>query len=164
MLVDNGIELTVKADRLTGSALRMAMQEYMRSHRIGRASAQKDVPHGEQSAKQLNAQNKPLDHVDIDSEKDLELQSLRRELNRYGVDFAVVEDKDNGVFHVLFKEQDADRVELAMKKTLDAFDRKPMDEQMKQATVEAEDRNAARDLEKTLEESIEKAAKWEVSL
>lgn len=170
MLTEQGIELMVKAERMNGSVLRMAMQQYLLNRRVGsraRSPAQgNDIRHGEQTVEDLNRQNRPLKHMDLEKKTDPDLAVIRREFNRYGVDFSIVEEKEEGVFRVFFKAQDADRIEMAMDKVNDAFSRPPMDEQLKDAVAEAEDRNAAHNLEKTMEQEVKKAAEKvaEVSL
>lgn len=163
MLADQAVQITVSADRITAGILRTVMQEYVYQYHMN--SRQSSVTHGEQSLEELNAQGKQLEHVDL---KDEDIQAVRQELRRYGVDFSIMKEPDSDTYHLFFKAQDIDRVRLGLEKVVKDFDRTlnrtPMEEQMKAATQEAQERNAAHDAEKAAEQAVKRAVQREAEL
>ncbi len=156
MFAEQALELSIKTERFSGSVLRMAIREYLRGH-VSRAR-QKQIAHGEQSLKDLNAQGRELTEISI---ADKDIQQLRRELNKYEVDFHIMRDDDAGIYHVFFKAQDIERVDMGLEKCALKFAdvvRRPMKEQMADATKEAEQRNTAQAAEKTVSRAMQQEA------
>lgn len=166
MFAEQAVQIKVTGGRLTSLVIREAMHYFLYQHRTGnqQRSAQSSTVHGEQSLKDLNAQNRPLNHVEVNSQ---DVENIRRELNRYGVDFSVLQEKD-GTFQLYFKAQDIDRVHQGMENCVKNFDRtagrKPMEEQLGSAVREARERNAANEAKRAMEKAAEKAVQKEVTL
>lgn len=71
-------------------------------------------PRGEQTPQELNAQNREVKLLNIPEGN---LDALRTELNKYGVDFAVMPNGEQGA-QVLYKFQDVSQVEAAVQSVL----------------------------------------------
>lgn len=154
MLADQSVQISVNAERLTGEAVRLALQKFLQ---------RRDKPaHGEQTLEELNAQNRELRHADFDK---TDLESIRRELKHYAVDFHVMQAPD-GSYQLFFKAQDIDRVYEGVRQYVRDLERPYMDTQIKDAAKEADARNAAaaekaaeKAAERTAEQAAEEAAK-----
>jgi hypothetical protein len=77
---------------------------------------------GEKNVKVFQTENKEVD-TQIETVEKEDLRSLRAELNKHKVDFAVQKASDNK-FYIYFKATDAHVMEEAFKKTLATFDEK----------------------------------------
>lgn len=163
MLADQAVQITVSADRITAGILRSIMREYV--YQYHKNSQKPSAVHGEQSLEELNAQGRQLEHVDL---KDEDIQAVRQELRRYGVDFSIKKEPDSDTYHLFFKSQDIDRVHLGLEKVVKRFDRTsnrtPMEEQMKAATQEAQERNTAHDAQRAAEQAVKRAVQREAEL
>lgn len=162
MLADQTAQITLKSEGITASALRTAMQALLMKRRD--AQRQGGTVHGEQSLDALNAQGRPLESVEIHSK---DIQDIRRELARYAVDMSIMKEPGTDTYRIFFKSQDAERMELGLKRCVERLDlsatRTPMSEQIQSATKEANERNAAHDLEKTMERAA-RAVQQEATL
>ena len=71
----------------------------------------KDTPHGKQSVKELVGQGQGVSSMDIG---DSGIRDFKKIANKYGVDFAIVKDKDVDPpkYTVFFKARDADALQL----------------------------------------------------
>lgn len=159
MLADQAVQINVSVGRLTGTVVQFALQQFM-YHRLGGGNRD-GIVHGEQTLEQLNAQGRELKHVEIHEE---DLQAVREALKHYGVDFTVMQDPDSGVYYLFFKAQDVERVYMGLEQYVQDLSRSPMEEQMKDAALEAQERNGAREAAQELEQVVEKAAAQEVEL
>lgn len=136
-LGEQAVQVMLRASAVTLSVLLQAAQAAVQRH--------KGVEHGEQKIQKLNMQGKQLESVAL---MDEDIKPFRKELNKYGVDFAVVKDKQTGEHSVFFKGQDTERVYMALEKVLNtAIDRadkgkKPAKEIMQEAVAKAAERNA----------------------
>lgn len=63
-----------------------------------------------------------------------ELKELKKELNRYGVNFSVMKDKETGEFHVFFQAKNTAILEKAFKNATNNFEKK---EEKRESTMEA---------------------------
>jgi len=103
------------------------------------------IQHGEQRIAKLNLQNRQLDSVELAGE---DIKAFRRELNKYAVDFSVVQDRKKGTYSVYFKGQDVERVYQGLRKCVEDFDKvadkKPMQETMQTANIRAQNKEAQR--------------------
>jgi len=100
------IQVTVKSSTITLEMLKDIIKHLLET---------KDSPmHGKQSVKKLNIQGKRLVSVDI---KDDQIKSLRRQLNKYAVDFSIVKDKTDGTYTVFFKADDRARLYKGLEKS-----------------------------------------------
>lgn len=133
-LGEQAVQVEWKVTRVTATAFIGLIQQLLR---------QRDqVGHGQQSLKKLNLQGKKLEQVEIPGE---DVRALRRELNRYAVDFSITRNAANENYMVYFKSQDVDRVYTGLKKCVENLrerqGRKPVREVMKEAHQRAENRD-----------------------
>ena len=136
-LGEQAVQIMLRASTITLSVLLQAAQAAAQRH--------KGIQHGEQKIEKLNMQGKQLENVTL---MDEDIKSFRKELKKYGVDFAVVKDKQTGEHSVFFKGQDIERVYMSLEKVLNtAIDRsdkgkKPAKEIMQEAVKKAAEKNA----------------------
>lgn len=155
MLADQGLQTAASVQRFTGQIMTIAVQQYLMGRQIGRSKAV-HVVQGEQSLKELSAQGRELKRETV-HEKDL--QTWRRELKRYEVDFHVMKVPGReDVYYLFFKAQDIDRVDLGLGKCVEEFQRPPLSQQLEAAVKEAASRNAQRAAEQAVEKVAEKVA------
>ena len=100
--------------------------------------------HGEQKLSKLNLQNRQLESVEI---TDSDLKALRRELNKYSVDFSIFKEKNSENHTVYFKGQDVERVYQGLSNCIKDFDKEKMRKPVKEKLKEAEQRSAKREAE-----------------
>ena len=104
--------------RLTAELLKKAIRHYQKH-----ASEPK---HGKQSVKSLVKQGAGVQNIEI---TDKNIKSFERVARKYGVDFAVKKDPENGRYLVFFKAKDADALNAAFAeytaKTLNRQKEKP---------------------------------------
>lgn len=74
---------------------------------------------GEQSIAALNRQQRPLESSEINQ---TELHSVKKELKRYAVDFAVTKEKASDTVHLWFKAQDVGRIQCALQAVIASKD------------------------------------------
>ena len=135
------LQISVKSGEITFKAIRNIIQTMLYNR--------KAIEHGEQGIRKLNLQGKKLESVPI---TDADLKTLRRELNRYAVDFSIKKDRKTGEHSVFFKGQDVERVHMALQKCVqsaavgrdDTKHFQSMKEIMKNATERAAQRAAER--------------------
>lgn len=102
------VALSIKATKLTGKALAMAMAAALRQMRRAR-----DAPHhGKQTVKQLARQNAGLTSIPVTQEN---IGGFERVARKYGVDFApYLDDRETPPkWLVFFKSRDADAMTAA---------------------------------------------------
>ncbi|MDD4291882.1 MAG: PcfB family protein [Clostridia bacterium] len=132
--------ISEKAVELSTSVSKMTMEELIKIVRSFLSQRDSGVKHGEQSLARLNEQNRQLEDVAIDQ---ADLKVFRRELKRYGVDFALKRNVDTNNIHVFFKSQDVDRVNIGLKNYINKIDtipqvkRIPLAERIKNARERA---------------------------
>ena len=105
------VKIVVTTAHLSAHLVRAAVRTYLR-HR------QQAKHQGEQSLKNLNAQGKQLDHVDISRS---DLREIRAQMKKYAVDFSVLREPGTDTYHLYFKAQDADRLFQGMEKAAAAW-------------------------------------------
>ncbi|MGL5973416.1 MAG: PcfB family protein [Oscillospiraceae bacterium] len=153
-LVDKGVEVTSKV------ILSILARAYINK------GANKDcIVHGEQTIKNLNAQNLALDSIPIENR---DIKKIRKELKEYGLDFAVKQSKiDINKYYIYFKGKDINRVETALKeyigkeinmdtrkdKSIEDTKKQTINEQIKKVKVEKN--------EQVKNESVKKTKKLE---
>ncbi len=112
-LVEQAVQIMLRSSTITLTVLLQAAQSAVQRHN--------GLQYGEQKIQKFNMHGKQLENVAL---MDEDLRPFRKELNRYGVDFAVVKDIKTGEHSVFFKGQDTDRVyralEADLEETLDA--------------------------------------------
>lgn len=101
------VALSIKAAKLTGRVLAMAMAAALRQMRKAR-----DAPHhGKQTVKQLARQNSGLTSIPVTEEN---IGGFERVARKYGVDFALQRDNETPPkWLVFFKARDADALTAA---------------------------------------------------
>ena len=143
-LGEQTVQVEYRAARITGRALLRIMESLIR-----KLSAQRDGNvHGEQSMRQLNRQDKALESVAI---TDKDMKAIRRELNKYGVDYAIMKEPGSDTHKLFFKGKDVQQIHDALQKVvadLGKEQRTPMKKVMEKAKEEATRRNASRDKER----------------
>lgn len=159
MLADQAVQITVNAGHLTGTVVQIALQQFMYRRLCG--GSRDGIVHGEQTLEQLNAQGRELKHVEIHEE---DLQAVRDALKHYGVDFHVMKDEKSGTYYLFFKAQDIDRVHMGIEQYVKDLGRSPMEEQIKDAAQEAQERNDVREAAQELKRAVEKVVQQGVEL
>lgn len=90
--------------RFTADLLRTAMRRYLEQSRRPQAH------HGKQTVKQLVEQGAGVRNIEI---TDKNIKSFERVARKYGVDFALKKDPEQGRYLVFFKARDADALNAA---------------------------------------------------
>ena len=103
------LTLIINCSKLTEQELRKAMSKFL-AH--VKSSHQKKQPHGKMTVKQLAAQNRGLQSVEV---TDQNIGSFTRIARKYGIDFAPFKAKGQDRYLVFFKSQDADAMTAAFK-------------------------------------------------
>lgn len=87
--------------RITADLLKWAMRRYLEHSK---------APHGRQTVKQLVRQGAGVQNIEI---TDKNIKSFEHVARKYGVDFALKKDPENGRYLVFFKSRDADALNAA---------------------------------------------------
>jgi hypothetical protein len=126
------LEVALKGTELTLNAILAPLRKLfeMRANPAPAERGADTLEHGEQSIKSLNMHNRPLETVEVPCE---DVRAFKRELNRHGVDFAVMKDKGTGICSAYFKGQDIQRVTSALEKTVHKIAREQTAEEPKPA-------------------------------
>ena len=111
------INLAIRSTRITAGDLYKALRAYMRhiqNKKLLRQAAKDSVTKGKQSVKDLVGQGQGVSSMEIG---DSGIRDFKRIANKYGVDFAIVKDKegDPPKHTVFFKAKDADAIKLVLK-------------------------------------------------
>ena len=95
-------------------ALRRYLEELHRRSKEHKAASKDEPVHGKQSVKELIGQGQGVSSMEI---ADAGVRDFKRIANKYGVDFAVVKDKegDPPKYTVFFKAKDADAITQVLK-------------------------------------------------
>ena len=103
------VTLIVDCAKLTEQELRKALGKLLEQMKSGKHSKQ---PHGKMTVKQLAAQNKGLQSIEI---SDKNIGSFTKIARKYGIDFATYKVKGQNRYLVFFKAQDAAAMTAAFK-------------------------------------------------
>lgn len=103
------VTLIVDCTKLTEQELRNALGKLLEQMKSGKHSKQ---PHGKMTVKQLAAQNKGLQSIEV---SDKNIGSFNKIARKYGIDFAPFKAKGQDRYLVFFKAQDADAMTAAFK-------------------------------------------------
>ena len=120
------VNLAVRSSKVTAAELYRALRAYMR-HRQNRNQlkrvAKESVTKGKQSVKELIEQGQGVSSMEIG---DSGIRDFKRIANKYGVDFAVVKDKneDPPKYTVFFKAKDADAITSVLKEYGDRINKR----------------------------------------
>ena len=110
------VHLAVQTGKVTVKTLLRGLHAWYRHHQrkkdVGRMA--KDTHKGKQSVKELIGQGQGVSSMDIG---DSGIKDFKKIANKYGVDFAIVKDKeaDPPKFTVFFKAKDADAITQILK-------------------------------------------------
>jgi len=121
-------DYAVRMTKLTTNNLWKCLKLMAQHIRNKKAAAQKDkVVHGKQTVKELIGQGQGVTTVDIGKS---DLKDFQRLAKKYGVDFAVVKDKNSEppVYTVFFKAKDEDAITNVVR----AYTEKKMKQQEKE--------------------------------
>ena len=103
------VTLIINCAKLTEQELRKALSKLLAQMKSSRQNKQ---PHGKMSVKQLAAQNRGLQSIEV---TDKNIGSFNRIARKYGIDFAPFKVKGENRYMVFFKSPDADAMTAAFK-------------------------------------------------
>ena len=110
------IHLVIQAEKLSGRTMVRGLHAWYQHHQRKKAVARmaKDTVKGKQSVKELIGQGQGVSSMDIG---DSGIKDFKKIANKYGVDFAIVKDKnaDPPLYNVFFKAKDADAIKQILK-------------------------------------------------
>lgn len=137
-------EYVLRLSTLSAQALIKVLAVKLPSKAIGvsKQAVQHYRTTGKQNIAELQKKG-ALEHVDISK---TDLRALKKEFKKYNVDFSIRREKDSGLYHVFFKGNDVDRVQLVLQKVVKEFDKTPehkqtLQEKIDRAKVGAKERN-----------------------
>ena len=103
------VTLVVNCAKLTEQELKKALGKLLAQMK---ARHQTKQPHGKMTVKQLAAQNRGMQSVEVTNQN---IGSFTRIARKYGIDFAPFKAKDQDRYLIFFKSQDADAMTAAFK-------------------------------------------------
>ena len=110
------VQLAVKTGKVTVKTLLRALRAWYRHHQRKKdvARISKDTVKGKQSVKELIGQGQGVSSMEVG---DSGIRDFKKIANKYGVDFAIVKDKDTDPpkYTVFFKAKDADAITQVLK-------------------------------------------------
>ena len=120
------INLAIRSTRITAGDLYKALRAYMRhvqNKKQLKQVAKDSVTKGKQSVKELIGQGQGVSSMPIG---DSGIRDFKRIANKYGVDFAIVKDKneDPPRYTVFFKAKDADAITSVLKEYGDRINKR----------------------------------------
>jgi len=101
------VTLVVDCAKLTEQELRKALAKMLEKLK---AQKQGKQPHGKMTVKQLAAQNKGMQSIEV---TDKNIGSFTKVARKYGIDFAPFKAKDQDRYLIFFKAQDTDAMTAA---------------------------------------------------
>lgn len=123
------ISVSVKAAELSGKVVLAAMKALC-------LMIQNHSQRGKMSLRNLRKDGRQLESVPIDQ---ADLVALKKELKVYQVDYSVKKDSTQGIYHVFFKGQDLEAINIALKNCIErATKQTPLKERLQQAQQKAE--------------------------
>ena len=115
-VASKAIHLVIQAEKLSGRTMVKGLHAWYQHHQRKKAVARmaKDTVKGKQSVKELIGQGQGVSSMDIG---DSGIKDFKKIANKYGVDFAIVKDKnaDPPLYTVFFKAKDADAIKQILK-------------------------------------------------
>ena len=113
------VQLAVRSSKVTLKLLLRALRAYIRHHQNKKRSLHDALPiythtKGKQSVKELIGQDQGVSSMEIG---DSGIRDFKKLANKYGVDFAIVKDKNETPpkYTVFFKARDADAITQVLK-------------------------------------------------
>ena len=101
------VTLIVDCSKLTEQALMDALRKVLQKLKEEKQNKQ---PHGKMTVKQLAAQNKGMQSIEV---TDKNIGSFTKIARKYGIDFAPFKAKDQDRYLIFFKAQDTDAMTAA---------------------------------------------------
>ena len=101
------VTLIVDCSKLTEQALMDALRKVLQKLKEEKQNKQ---PHGKMTVKQLAAQNKGMQSIEV---TDKNIGSFTKIARKYGIDFAPFKAKDQNRYLIFFKAQDTDAMTAA---------------------------------------------------
>ena len=115
------LSLEVKAAKVTGKLLLALLKKLMKeAKKLGGLEKLVKVNGNEVKLKDM-AKKGQLEEIPVE---EAELKELKKELNRYGVKFSVMKDKETGKFSVFFQAKDMKVMDKAFKHALSESEKK----------------------------------------
>ena len=115
------LSLEVKAAKVTGKLLLALLKKLMKeAEKLGGLEKLVKVNGNEVKLKDM-AKKGQLEEIPVE---EAELKELKKELNKYGVKFSVMKDKETGKYSVFFQAKDMKMMEKAFKNALARSERK----------------------------------------
>ena len=115
------LSLEVKAAKVTGKLLLTLLKKLMKeAKKLGGLEKLVKVNGNEVKLKDM-AKKGQLEEIPVE---EAELKELKKELNKYGVKFSVMKDKETGKYAVFFQAKDMKMMEKAFKNALASSERK----------------------------------------
>ena len=123
--------LAVRTTKLTLHVIINALKEQARKAEQRKLHKTDEPPHGKQSIKELIGQGQGVTSVDVSK---TELKGFQKLAKKYGVDFAVVKDKNNEppIYTVFFKAKDQDAINNVIRE----YTNKKMKQKSKPSVIE----------------------------
>ncbi|MBC1890062.1 PcfB family protein [Listeria booriae] len=123
---EKAVELTIRTTKLTSNMVLKAIQLFISSsHQAYKKKKNKPIT-GEQKLKDLTAQGKKLEAVDINQS---DLVAIKKELARYEVDFSVIKEGAD-IYRIFFKAQDSERIKFALENVMKTLGTEPLEEEL----------------------------------
>lgn len=115
------LSLEIKAAKVTGKLLLTLLKKLMKeAKKLGGLEKLVKVNGNEVKLKDM-AKKGQLEEIPIE---EAELKELKKELNRYGVKFSVMKDKESGKYSVFFQAKDMKVMDKAFKHALSESEKK----------------------------------------
>ena len=115
-VASKAIHLVIQMEKLSGRTMVKGLHAWYQHHQRKKAVDRmaKDSVKGKQSVKELIGQGQGVSSMDIG---DSGIKDFKKIANKYGVDFAIVKDKnaDPPLYTVFFKAKDADAIKQILK-------------------------------------------------
>ncbi len=106
------VTLVISTSKLTGRALKAAVDKYLAHRKAKKADKANCKPTGKQTVKQLVGQNAGVSNIEVTESN---IKGFDRVARKYGVDYAIKKDKTGDIpkYLVFFKARDADALTAA---------------------------------------------------
>ena len=121
---NKAINIEIKVAQYSAKAILKAMKKIMED------AAEKGKPLAEYLSEKRKTNSRKLKDMvkkgqleNIDLQKG-ELKELKKQLNRCGVNFSVMKNKESGLYSVFFQAKDTKAMDLAFKRAIEKFEKK----------------------------------------
>ena len=121
---NKAINIEIKVAQYSAKAILKAMKKIIED------AAEKSQPLADYLSEKRKTNSRKLKDMvkkgqleNIDLQKG-EVKELKNQLNRYGVNFSVMKNKESGLYSVFFQAKDTKAVDLAFKKAIERYEKK----------------------------------------